>query len=837
MTSTIPTATASSTPSADWGRDVRALLRAGLRGQGRRLLSAGLAVGLGVMFLAVTLLLSDTLAAGLRTQVAGSIGDYTAVVSDDSGEITPAQEQTVRRTTGVAAVEAVQSRTIISGGNTVVGLATAPTQGRGSYPQGRAPRTDGEIALTENALAALSVDVGGTVSVPAESGPPGAAAEPVVLRVVGVVEPSGDTTFPTSMPAGVATNATMSRLAGKTSYLELRVVGTPGTSPEQLRDALAAAIGPGPSVCTGAEEVDHRVQQLAGGHDLLTQVLVGFAAVALFTCMIVVANTFTILLAQRQRQLALLRCVGAGRGQIVRSVLAEAVILGALASLAGLVLAVGLGELGVFAADRYLADVLPVDGLVVSPVALLAPFGVGIVLTVLAALLPAVRATRTSPLAALRPETPPTGRVRVVRVVLGVLGVGAGVGLLGWGVSQGDLTGGIAGGFLSFAGVLALGPVLVPLLVGAVRGLARVSVGAPGALAVENARRNPRRAAATTSALLIGVTLITMMTVGATIARTVSDEEISGQVPVDAVVSSATGEGVTAAQVERLRTVPGIEATTVIHEIPEATIRGREETVVAVSLVDPEVRDVLRAPRLVEGLAPGVVLLDPTTAANAGVVDGGTVTVPWGRATARVAKVGAPVAPVSDVSGRQGRAVVWLRMADDAAPDEVSNALNRAAADEGGLQVSSPAAARAELDRAVDAVLLVTIALLAVAVLIALVGVGNTLGLSVIERTRESALLRALGLTGRQLRGMLAVEAAVLSAVAVVLGVAMGIGYGWAGIATLFADIADDAVPLVVPWARIALVTAVAIVAGLLASVLPARHAARVAPAAALAGE
>lgn len=837
MTSTIPTATASSTPSADWGRDVRALLRAGLRGQGRRLLSAGLAVGLGVMFLAVTLLLSDTLAAGLRTQVAGSIGDYTAVVSDDSGEITPAQEQTVRRTTGVAAVEAVQSRTIISGGNTVVGLATAPTQGRGSYPQGRAPRTDGEIALTENALAALSVDVGGTVSVPAESGPPGAAAEPVVLRVVGVVEPSGDTTFPTSMPAGVATNATMSRLAGKTSYLELRVVGTPGTSPEQLRDALAAAIGPGPSVRTGAEEVDHRVQQLAGGHDLLTQVLVGFAAVALFTCMIVVANTFTILLAQRQRQLALLRCVGAGRGQIVRSVLAEAVILGALASLAGLVLAVGLGELGVFAADRYLADVLPVDGLVVSPVALLAPFGVGIVLTVLAALLPAVRATRTSPLAALRPETPPTGRVRVVRVVLGVLGVGAGVGLLGWGVSQGDLTGGIAGGFLSFAGVLALGPVLVPLLVGAVRGLARVSVGAPGALAVENARRNPRRAAATTSALLIGVTLITMMTVGATIARTVSDEEISGQVPVDAVVSSATGEGVTAAQVERLRTVPGIEATTVIHEIPEATIRGREETVVAMSLVDPEVRDVLRAPRLVEGLAPGVVLLDPTTAANAGVVDGGTVTVPWGRATARVAKVGAPVAPVSDVSGRQGRAVVWLRMADDADPDEVSNALNRAAADEGGLQVSSPAAARAELDRAVDAVLLVTIALLAVAVLIALVGVGNTLGLSVIERTRESALLRALGLTGRQLRGMLAVEAAVLSAVAVVLGVAMGIGYGWAGIATLFADIADDGVPLVVPWARIALVAAVAIVAGLLASVLPARHAARVAPAAALAGE
>lgn len=837
MTSTIPTATASSTPSADWGRDVRALLRAGLRGQGRRLLSAGLAVGLGVMFLAVTLLLSDTLAAGLRTQVAGSIGDYTAVVSDDSGEITPAQEQTVRRTTGVAAVEAVQSRTIISGGNTVVGLATAPTQGRGSYPQGRAPRTDGEIALTENALAALSVDVGGTVSVPAESGPPGAAAEPVVLRVVGVVEPSGDTTFPTSMPAGVATNATMSRLAGKTSYLELRVVGTPGTSPEQLRDALAAAIGPGPSVRTGAEEVDHRVQQLAGGHDLLTQVLVGFAAVALFTCMIVVANTFTILLAQRQRQLALLRCVGAGRGQIVRSVLAEAVILGALASLAGLVLAVGLGELGVFAADRYLADVLPVDGLVVSPVALLAPFGVGIVLTVLAALLPAVRATRTSPLAALRPETPPTGRVRVVRVVLGVLGVGAGVGLLGWGVSQGDLTGGIAGGFLSFAGVLALGPVLVPLLVGAVRGLARVSVGAPGALAVENARRNPRRAAATTSALLIGVTLITMMTVGATIARTVSDEEISGQVPVDAVVSSATGEGVTAAQVERLRTVPGIEATTVIHEIPEATIRGREETVVAMSLVDPEVRDVLRAPRLVEGLAPGVVLLDPTTAATAGVVDGGTVTVPWGRATARVAKVGAPVAPVSDVSGRQGRAVVWLRMADDADPDEVSNALNRAAADEGGLQVSSPAAARAELDRAVDAVLLVTIALLAVAVLIALVGVGNTLGLSVIERTRESALLRALGLTGRQLRGMLAVEAAVLSAVAVVLGVAMGIGYGWAGIATLFADIADDGVPLVVPWARIALVAAVAIVAGLLASVLPARHAALVAPAAALAGE
>ncbi len=800
------------------------------------------------MFLAVTLLLSATLAASVEQEAAGAVGDYATVVSlprDGGGEIDDAQVEKVRHAPGVASVEPVMQTGLALGQDTFVMLATAPPPGAGTYVRGREPGGNGEIALDENALAALQTEVGRTVTAPGMPETPGAQGSqtPVRLTVVGVFEHGPEIAVPASMPAAIATNATIASVAGpEAGYTEVRVVAAPGSTPEQVRDAVAAVVDPGLVVLTGRDDVDRRVQELAGGHDVFAQVLLVFAAVALMTCMIVVSNTFRILLAQRQRQLALLRCVGAGRGQLVRAVLVEALLLGVVASLAGILVALVLGQLGVMAAHRYAGDIVSIDRLEITPTAVLVPLGVGVVLTLAAALMPAVRATRTSPLAALRPELPPTGRVRGIRVVLGLTVLIAGGALLALGVRDGRLEFGIAGGCLSFVGVLALGPVLVPVLVGRARGLARRVVGAPGVLAVENARRNPQRAAATTSALLVGVTLITMMTVGATIARQVVADEISSQLPVDATASVfGPGAGLTPEQVRRLSATEGVAAAAQVRTRDGVSLVGSDRdggSETTITAVDDSVHAVVRAPRMLDGLAPGVVLLDRGTAGMLGIGDGGTVTLPWGRATARVTGVGGPVVLVGDVpKSHEWSTTLWLRFGDDADPADVAAALNTAAAGMEGGQITSGAQQRAEIDRAVDAVLLVAIALLAVAVLIALVGVGNTLGLSVLERTRESALLRALGLTAGQLRGMLAVEAVVVSAVAVVIGVALGIGYGWAGITTLFGDIPNDGVPLVVPWPRIALIAAVALGAGLLASVLPARRAATIAPAQGLASE
>lgn len=602
------------------------------------------------------------------------------------------------------------------------------------------------------------------------------------------------------------------------------------------RDGVAIAVGPHFTVLTGEEEADRRIQELTGGNDILTQVIIAFAAVALFTYMIAVSNTFTILLAQRQRQIALLRCVGAGRTQIVRSVLVEALITGVVAAAAGVLLALGLGQVAVFAAQRFAPSMLDVEGLTILPAALLAPLVVGEMLTVCAALVPAVRGTLTSPLAALRPALPPVGRVRLTRVMLGVLLVLAGVVLLAFGVLDGALMPGIAGGCVSFIGVFVLGPVVVPLLVGTVRRLVARLFGAPGALAVENARRNPHRAAATTSALLVGVTLIVMMTVGATIARTVTDQELSGQVPVDALVDEAgEGRGFTPQDIATLTGVAGIAGAAQVTDLSVTRLVGPSgETEIDVVAVGPDAAGVAKDEGLFDGLAPGIMLLDPGTAGQLQVADGDQVKAPWGAMTVHVGRVGGPVVLRSNVPSLPGHVSVWLRFADDADIGETIVALNQATAGMDGVFVNSPAADRAEIENGVEAVLKVAIALLAIAVVIALIGVGNTLGLSVIERTRESALLRAMGLTAGQLRGMLAIEAAVRATVAVVLGVALGIGYGWAGIATLFGDIPDNGVPLVIPWGRVALIAAVAVGAGILASVLPARRAARVAPAVAL---
>lgn len=726
-----------------------------VRGNARRMVSAGLAIMLGVAFLATTLLLSASMQATMEHRIAGALGGYAAVAApgDDSARepvLLPVPDvDAIRSAPGVTGVEALRTEPFLieAGGGGAFVLARSS----GAVPllSGRMPQAPGEIALDGTALSARNLQIGSEFTLRATTAGERASS----VRVVGVigVDPREANT---GVPTAVAPTASIAAWSGREGFSEVRISGA---DPVAVRDAVApvvsAATGRAWQVQTGADRVAALVAAAGAQTALLATVLLTFTAVALFVCALVIANTFTIVLAQRARQLALLRCVGADRRQVFTATLLEALLVGVVASVVGVGVAVaaaaGLASLPV-------ASELGFDSLAVTPTALGVPVLAGVALTALASIVPAQRATRVAPLAALRPDLDPaSGRVGRVRIGVGVALAGVGAALLVLGATTGAVEFGIPGGMLSFIGVLVLGPVIVPAVVALLRRPAGWIFGDPGRLAVDNARRNPARAAATSSALLVGVTLITMMLVGAATGRTVATAEIDQRYPLDVAVSTTAPGGVPAATIEALRAVPGV------GEVGAVPAGGN-----------------------------------------------GSVLTP----------------------AHGSERTIGVRFAPDAAPDATLESVNRIAAQVPSAQISGAAAARAEFDRSIDIVLAIVVALLAVSVVIALVGVGNTLGLSVLERTRESALLRALGLTRGQLRGTLAVEALLLAGVGIGVGVVLGVLYGWAGAAAIFGAVTDS-VPLAVPWDRVALAAAVALAAGVLASVIPARRASRITPA------
>jgi putative ABC transport system permease protein len=320
----------------------------------------------------------------------------------------------------------------------------------------------------------------------------------------------------------------------------------PGVSPETARDAVAALPGWDVAVIrTGEQQTRADTRELTQDVDVMAAGLLAFAAVALFVAGLVITNTFQVLVAQRTRMLALLRCTGATRRQIRRSVLFEAAVLGSATSLAGLVTATALVNAAAAVLSRRDLQVDVPGAVAPSPASVLVPLVLGVLVTVLAALSPARAAARVSPVAALRPAPTSSLRARagVVRLVLVLLMVTAGAALLALGVvmtsrskDAGGLLPALAGGALAFLGVLVGGSVFLPRLVGLTGRLAGRWGGVPTRIATANAVRNPRRTATTSAALLIGVTLVATMTTGAAVLTTTLARELDTRLPVDVMV-------------------------------------------------------------------------------------------------------------------------------------------------------------------------------------------------------------------------------------------------------------------------------------------------------------
>jgi putative ABC transport system permease protein len=829
---------------------------AGLRAHKLRLVATALAIVLGVGFVAGTLIFGDTAKAALFDQFARAAQNVDVAVRppQNGKELSSSTLDAVRSVPGVAAADGRMQAflPLLDRGGKLIGNGDRPGLGISvgevarlrpyDLIQGRVPGGPGEAALDAETAARAGFRVGDTVTVLDAK----QARRPLTLVGLigfGTSKEYADQSVLALTPGALAT------LTGNAGYQQVVAVAAAGVTPGALAARVRAAL-PAARVNTGDQF------RLALANSAISQVrtfltvILAFAVIACVVAAFVIYNTFTILVAQRIRELALLRCVGAGRRQLFGSVLAEAAVVGLIGAAAG----VGLGlavAYGLFSGADALGAALPSHALVLGGTPVLAALLIGVVVTVASAVVPAVRATRVPPLAALRVTPDPgvgTVRGRVVLIALAVLCGAAGTLVTVAGSAVDDNQEGtllvIAGGIVNFLAVLLLSPLFVGPLTAAVGWLPGRLFGVPARLAAANARRNPGRAAATTAALMIGVGLMSSASVAVATVKQTATDQIATHYPVDYVLqpsaASPRDTRVPAEIAVRLRSAGGIAAVASVR-LAQSTVNGKR---VAVGAVDPAGLAQLARPQLASGsmdaFRPGTVVLFAGSDAARGVRAGDRVRV--GAATMTVAGL---------ASGRSevgGALVTWADFTRlyPAAGDDlvlvkaaagVSPAASRAAVDTviGGyplVSVSSVAQWRADISSAVNQIITVVATLLGFAVVIALIGIMNTLSLSVFERTRESAMTRALGLTRGQLRVTLLVEALLMGTVGALVGVGFGLLYGWATSRVLFSGFAAE---VTVPVGQLLLYLAIAALAAVVAAVLPARRAARASIVAAMA--
>ncbi|MGY1828609.1 MULTISPECIES: ABC transporter permease [unclassified Blastococcus] len=818
---------------------MRAVTLASIRAHLPRLIASTLAIVIAVGFVVATLVLNETTRATVLTAAGAPYVETDVVVTSDSGVGLAGHVDTLTGLSGVQAVDPTWQTSVqaVTPGRTgaqyllVESVAADPQLRWQELADGALPARPGEMAVSERVGAAVG-DV-----VPVTSYDDEGTGVTTDTTVTGVVDLGGDPTA--GIYGKVYVVADQARAWGAIEPTELRIAGT--TAPDVLAGEVRAALSDAEvTVRTGTEQAENSVAALTGDATWLTTALLVFATIAVVVAGLVIANTFAVLLAQRTRDLALLRCVGATARQVRRSVLGEALLTGLAASVVGVLAGVALSA-AVSAVVSGTDSPVPLSGVSVPLHAVLVGLAVGTATTLIAALAPARAATRVAPLSALRPTDPAPLRSRggVARLVTGLLLAVPGVGLMALGVGTAQLLVSLAGGVLSALGILLLAQRAVPPIVAAAGGVLGRFGGLPARLASGNATRNPRRTAATATALLIGVTLTTAMVVGASSTRATAQAGLAAAYPTDVVVSGS-GDELTSSLQGRLASVDGVVATAALTG---AELTGPGDTPTLAAGVDAaEALPVLRSTADTTLPEPGQVVLDGWSAEHWGVRAGDPVTLTAGDRSRTLTVVAGetdyPLLAATDLQALAPGAPVdtmWLRLADTADQtaviDEITDLAGNALP---ASFVTGLASERAAIDEVVDVLLLVVTGLLGVAVLIALIGVGNTLALSVVERRQESGLLRALGLTRGQLRALLAWEAVLVAGVAAVLGVLLGSVYGLVGVASALGSYGE--LVLSMPWLQVGAIVLVATVAGLLASVLPARRAARTPPVAAIAG-
>jgi putative ABC transport system permease protein len=824
-----------------------------------RLVLTTASIALGVAFLAGTLVLTDTMGAAFQ-QLFGKVSAGTDAVVRTEASYTASEGigtsrspidakilDEVRKVEGVRVAEgSVIGYALLTDndGKAILTKGGAPTLGysmpadellRGDVDllSGEAPNGPTEVAIDATSAEENDIELGSSIKVLFQ----GPTRE---FTVVGTVGFGGEKDLGGTTSAYFET-ATAQKLVGEPGLFDTIDVGADdGVSQSELAGRLDAVVPEGTEAVTGETVSQENADAIEEELKMVGILFMIFAGIALFVGAFIIWNTFTMIVTQRSREIALMRAIGATRRQVLRSLLLEAVLLGAAASAVG----VGLG-LAVAKGLKLLMDAvgfsLPSTSLQVEPRTIIVSMLVGTLVTVVAALVPARRATKVLPIEALRESTPGAEKTSKRRAIVGLSVLATGVaGMLS------SLYGGADMKLFGLGLVAALLGVIVSLPL-AVRPLAALIAtpmklrGMPGELAKQNAMRNPRRTSSTAAALMIGLTLVVSMSVFASSLKESFGEVTADKTNADLYVtsSSAQGPGFSPSVVDAVEDVPGVE-TVSTSGWGQARFAGQDTSY---SSVDPATAGDLMSMDLSQGslsdLGMDSVVVSKATATGEGLELGDTVEAEFaasGKHDLEVVGIYDSKGWITDnfvisieeqnaFAGAQLITSGLVEIAPGADVGEVQDAISAALADHPDAKVLDQDAFEAEASGFIDGLLLFVTVMLLLAVMIALLGIVNTLALSVFERTRELGLLRAVGMTRGQVRAMVRWESVVISLIGAISGAGLGIGIGLA----LSKALEDEGITgISIPGPQIAVYVALAAVAGVLAAVGPAKSAAKV---------
>ncbi|MFJ5218163.1 ABC transporter permease [Streptomyces sp. NPDC088354] len=854
---------------------LRATLRSFLAHKGRLLLSA-LAVLLSVAFVTGSMIFSDTVNRTFNRLFASTAADVTVgppeafsenqnYASGQVGTLPASLLAKVEAVPGVADAHVdatVRNATVVDARNRPVGPTTGAPVLAGNWSgdprspvrltSGHAPHGDREALIDADTAANRGLRIGDTLRVLAQPG-----AFPV--RIVGIA--TFTTTNPGTTRLFVDTPTAQTRLIGRAgAATSVRADAAPGVSDATLKRRIAAALGPGYTYTTQAEQAKSAAESLATFLDVIKYVMLGFAGVAVLVGVFLIVNTFSMLIAQRTRELGLLRALGADRRQVRRSVLVEAALLGLVGSTLGLLCGVGLAAglirlLGAFGMN------IGASQMVLRPPVPVAAYAVGLVVTLVAAYLPARRASRVSPMAALADVEVTDGdrSLRGRAVAGGLLALPAAAALAG-AAAAGTI--GAAASFLglgiglSLIAAVVAGPLLVRPVIRVVGGALPRVFGPVGRMSQRNALRNPRRTGATASALMIGLALVTGMSMAGTSMASSFDHEIDRALGADFVVQGDRFAPFSPAVTKAVHKVRGAGRIVPMRYVPVlVTLPGGRTAKLTGAAIGPGADDVLNLDYArgdtARALAADSVSLSQEYAARHGLRVGSRLPVRFADARRATFVLRALTTSQGTLFGDDATLTMGLATAERHLPGSQDAALYVNAA-----PGTAKPTLRARLERAlkpypqvevrdqadykrlvrtqISVLLTLVYALLGLAILIAVLGVVNTLALSVVERTREIGLLRAIGLSRLQLRRMIRLESVVIAVFGAVLG--LGLGLVW-GLVTHEVLALEGIRALTVPWTTVGAVMAGSVVVGLVAALLPALRASRMNVLAAIAHE
>ncbi|MFI8414427.1 ABC transporter permease [Paeniglutamicibacter gangotriensis] len=847
------------------------LALANLKTYSRRFIAVTLAVMIGTAFLGATLMVNASATESLKNSIGSSYansdlvihGDYSAAYDNLDAADTDGEPDPVGYQLGAKALKAVEGTAGVSAAHGAAGTSVSVHAGSKDYfasvstvakdprltstvlESGALPSSSDQVAVDATYAGEYNISRGDVLDVASATEDGKEISKQV--KVTGITEASNDPLTGANMSLTVS-QSLLEALSGpgETTYQSIALLSDGSVDLDTLKTSITSALASEgieyTTVLTPDEQIVKDVANFSGGNDQLTIVLLVFALIALVVTGLVVMNTFAVLIAQRTRELALMRTLGALRSQIRSSVLIEALLIGLLASAAGVLLATGIMA-GLIAILGATVPSMSFAILAVPAQAIVVPILAGTLITLVAAWVPAGKAMSVSPLAALRPadDVAMGNKAGKVRIVCGLLLLFAGAAALAYGAIEGDILIAFGGGMLSFPGILMLGSLFLPKTVSAIGKLTSGGT-VPGKLASLNAVRNPGRTTATATALLIGVTLVSMMMVGAQTAKSSLGDALGSEYLVDIQILDYDQKGFSTDAIAKAATLDGVE---VITELGSVGTSAEGEDLYA---TDPALlARVLNSDKQVPG--SGEILTGSTHEAStlaatsytgaSGelkelVSDSNSFRPVMGWDTAeRILDI----TPAAAAEATQHESLLWLK-ADDNLDAAALRTLQTDLAVALGVEEFAIGGGVMEMqmfNTVIDMLLMIVSGLLAVAVLIALIGVANTLSLSVLERTRENSLLRALGLTRGQLKKMLATEAVLIGGVAALLGVLLGSAYGLLGAQSVMSEF--GAMSVSIPWLQLVGVIAVSVVAALAASIVPARRAAKLAPVQGLASD